>query len=605
MPHFTKIASALKGCRSSILGAGRHMLSRKSAMLSLAAFCLAATSYAQGTWTPVAGNSPDYNQGVMVLLTDGSVMVKSGGGGGAGTGSGWNRLTPDVHGSYVNGSWTATSAMLDSRLYFSTQVLKNGSIYAAGGEYGTGRSAAEVYLPIDDMWLPIPGVSGLTDTFSDANSELLPDGKVLQAVVLTGHTVSHHTYIYDPATSTFTTGPNTIGLDNESSWVKQPDNSILFPDVYTTHTERYIPATNTWITDSDVPLSLYDPYGEEMGAAFLLPDGRSFFMGSTSTSAYYTPSGTTANGTWSAGPAIPDSLGAPDAAAAMMTNGKILCAFSHTPTFDSVFHNKMRFYEFDYLTNTYTLIASPEGGDSIDAPSYVSNMLCLPDGSVLYARQGDDQFYVYKPATPALAAGKPIVDSILLNNCDTFVATGTLFNGITEGAGYGDDWQMATNYPIIRLSRHDTVYYATTYNWNSTGVMRGTARDTTQFVVPAGIPHGTYQLQVIANGNASDPVPFSFCDALAVSNVTKAPKHISVYPNPASTEVTIDYNAANAGTYTLKLTDLYGRVVIEEKRTATAGANTTTLQLTGLARGVYTASINDGTTVYNTKVVIK
>ena len=588
----------------------RVLRTTKTRMASFISKCLlfsafvSAHCYAQGTWTQIATHAPDNNAGVMLLLNDGSVLVKAGGGGTVGTG--WDRLWPDIHGSYVNGSWTTAAGMADSRLYFSSHVLKNGLVYVAGGEYGTGRSKAEIYSPIDDMWFPtVAPVTDPTDTISDANSAMLPDGRILQAVVLTGHSVSRHTYIYDPVTSTFTPGPNTLGIDDETSWTKLPDNSILFADLYASTTERYIPATNTWIHDADIPLDLYDAYGYEAGASFILPDGRAFFLGSTSTSAYYTPSGNTTPGTWAVGPVIPDSLGAPDAAAAMMPNGKILCAFSPTPTNDTVFYPKTKFFEFDYLTNTFTHILTPQGHDSASFPSYMTNMLMLPDGSVLYSTQNDNKYYVYTPGGTPLAAGKPTVNNVYTDHCDTFTATGTLFNGISEGASYGDDWQMATNYPIVRLSRHDSVFYASTYNWNSTGLMRGTAPDTTQFVLPLGLDPGTYQLQVVANGIASDPYSFTFCHTAGVSTVNKPAKKLNIFPNPASDEVTIEYNALHAGEYNIILTDVMGRKVVAEQHTAVTGKNINTINLTGIAPGIYNASLIDGNNIYAEKVIVK
>jgi hypothetical protein len=70
-------------------------------------------------------------------------------------------------------------------------------------------------------------------------------------------------------------------------WVKLPDNSILFVDRNTTSSERYIPSLNQWVVDATVPVALYDPYGLETGSAFLLPDGRAFFLGSPGNTAYY------------------------------------------------------------------------------------------------------------------------------------------------------------------------------------------------------------------------------------------------------------------------------------------------------------------------------
>ena len=584
-----------------------------SLFMLVAATMLSNVSHAQGIWTPLLSAAPDYNAGVMLLLTDGSILVKTSAGADDDIGSAWDRLYPDIHGSYVHGTWVTAGIMADSRLYFSTQILKNGTIYAAGGEYGTGRTRGEVYYPQVDVWVPLPALPDITDTISDANSEILPDGKVLQAVVSTGGTVSHRTYIFDPALGTYgdyILGPSTIGYDNESAWLKLPDNSILYDDIYSTNSERYIPALNNWVADNPLPVGLYDPYGFEEGAAFLLPDGRGFFIGSASYTAYYTPSGTNSPGTWTAGPSIPDSLGAPDAASAMMVDGKIICAFAPTPVMDTVFKTPTTYYEFDYLTNTFTRISAPDGTDSLDAASYISNMLLLPDGNVLYASQGDDQYYVYTPSGTPLAAGKPTIDTTwaTTTNCDTFMATGHLFNGITEGAGYGDDWQMNTNYPLVRLSHGDTVIYATTYNWNSTGVMRGTKKDTTTFVVPVGLAPGTYNLQVVANGNASAPVSFVYCPPpviTGVKNVVTGAVGMNIYPNPANNVTTVAFTCKNSGKYSIKLVDLYGKTVRQFVGTAINGENSYTLGIDDVAKGVYTVTLRDNDGVLNSKVTIE
>ena len=75
---------------------------------------------------------------------------------------------------------------------------------------------------------------------------------------------------------------------------------------------------------------------------------------------------------------------------------------------------------------------------------------------------------------------------------------------------YGVGNEMDSNYPIIELkdgSGH--VYFARTFNWNSTGVATGSTPVTTDFTSPANMPYGVYSLYVVANGIASDPVPFT------------------------------------------------------------------------------------------------
>src|SRR6185437_15810362 len=117
------------------------------------------------------------------------------------------------------------------------------------------------------------------------------------------------TTIFDPATNTWSQGPKLFrgGSTDEQSFVKLADNSVLTVDGNTT-SERYIPATNTWINDGTVPVALFNNLGE-LGAGILLADGRALYLGGTGHTAIYTPTGTTAPGTWVAGPDIPSSLG--------------------------------------------------------------------------------------------------------------------------------------------------------------------------------------------------------------------------------------------------------------------------------------------------------
>ena len=95
---------------------------------------------ATGTWKKINSTPPNYNLGVMLLLSDGTVISVSSINSNDSVSAGWLRLTPDKYGSYINGSWSKISPMNYSRLYFSSQTLTDGRVYIAGGEYGTGDS---------------------------------------------------------------------------------------------------------------------------------------------------------------------------------------------------------------------------------------------------------------------------------------------------------------------------------------------------------------------------------------------------------------------------------------------------------------------------------
>jgi hypothetical protein len=553
----------------------------------------AQNMHAQGTWTPLVNTTPVVNGGVMVmlLLSDGTVMAKTDSCRSDTTAtSTWAKLTPDIHGSYVNGTWTTITPMHDTRVYFASRVLKNGRVFVAGGEIenesptgnGTGGYSGETYDPVTDTWTMAPAQSSY---FGDANSEILPDGRVLVAV-LSGQGTS--TKIFNPLTNTWSAGPPTIYGHDESAWLKLADNSILFVDFGSTSSERYIPSLNQWVADATVSDSLYDPYWFETGAGFLLPDSRAFFLGSTGHTAYYTPSGNTSPGTWASGPDIPNGYGTVDAPGAMMVNGKILCTASPKNTSSSMsgaFLAPTGFFEFDYISNSFAQIAAPAGGDSLDVPCYMTNMLDLPDGTVLFSTQNSSQCYVYTPSGTPLAAGKPTISNFAKLNCDTLRITGTLFNGISEGTAYGDDWQMASNYPVIRLTSGTNVYYARTFNWNSTGLQRGNAPDTTLFTLPVGLPLGTYSLEVIANGISSDTTTYIHQPCFSGINTISKISNLLIYPNPASDKLTVSNITRRT---IIRFYNSLGEFVMEKETESNL-----TLDISKLAEGFYTIIASD------------
>ena len=84
---------------------------------------------------------------------------------------------------------------------------------------------------------------------------------------------------------------------------------------------------------------------------------------------------------------------------------------------------------------------------------------------------------------------------------------GFLFNGVTQGAAYGDDVQASTNFPLVRITNLSTshVFYSRTHDHSSMAVA-SRALVSTHFDVPSDQERGPGLLQVVANGIASEPV---------------------------------------------------------------------------------------------------
>ena len=471
-----------------------------------------------GTWTQFTTSAPG-PIGTMLLLSDGSVMAQING---AGSGVDWARLTPDATGSYLHGTWTRLAQMNNSRLFYSSQVLRDGRVFVAGGEYGTGGRTGEVYNPLTNAWTLLPSQS--FGGFSDSISEILPNGDVLISPV--GPSTSGGTVIFHAATNTWSAGPTLFrgGSADEDSWVKLPDNSILDLDNNGT-SERYIPSLNRWVNDGSVPVSLFDSQ-HELGAAFLLPSGKVIALGGTSHTAIYTPSGTNSPGTWVAGPDMPNQLGAPDTPAAMLPDGTILCALGPANTLNG----PTSFYSYDPVANAFSPVS---GAPSLSDAPFVERMLDLPDGTVLVADAGTRP-YVYNPRSAPLPIAQPVITSLTANGDGTFQISGTNLNGISEGASYGDDAQMNSNYPLVRFTSQllGAVSFARAFNWSSTGVMTGDTPETAQFVPPLGIVAGDYSVSVIANGVASDPVTLTIPNGNAVAPTVATDAAAS--PSPAT-----------------------------------------------------------------------
>src|SRR5665213_3351696 len=95
----------------------------------------------------------------------------------------------------------------------------------------------------------------------------------------------------------------------------------------------------------------------------------------------------------------------------------------------------------------------------------------------------------------------------LLSPGESYKILGFRFNGMSQGAAYGDDYQGSTNYPLFRITNLKTghIFYSRTHDHSSMAVA---SKDlvSTHFDVPAGQERGISKLEVVTNGIPSFPV---------------------------------------------------------------------------------------------------
>ncbi len=482
-------------------------------------------------WTPLTNQPTFLINGAAnpILLTDGSVLVQD-------TGfPDWWRLTPDQNGSYINGTWTQVASLpaTYSPLYHASAVLPDGRLIIEGGEdllsvdqtqfISSWTAQGAIFDPLANTWTPVApppfftGFGPFPQTIGDAQSVVLPNGTFMLANCCSD---GKESALLDAKTMTWTrTGAGKFDDFDEEGWTLLPSGKVLTSDAFVgvpydpsgTSSEIYDPATGAWSSAGSTVTQLWDSAGTcggedfasfEVGPAVLRPDGTVFATGGNACGAAHTAIYDSKTGTWTAGPDFPDGLGIADGPAALEPNGKVLMMAS-----PGVFNSPSTFLEWDGTA----LSEIPGPPNAPFDSSFFGSMLVLPTGQILLCDFSNDiEIFTPTATAPRLeAAERPVVafTPVILQGGGSYEAFGFRFNGMSQGAAYGDDFQGATNYPLVRIKNLATghVSYSRTHDHSSMAVASNRLVST-HFDVPAGQERGLSVLEVVANGVASPPV---------------------------------------------------------------------------------------------------
>ena len=472
------------------------------ALLAWSSIASAQEPFTAGTWTPTK-NAPASAVAHALLLNDGSVLVNSMFF--QNHSDPWYRLVPDKTGSYINGTWSNAGSLPSgyNPLYFASSLLPSGQVVVMGGEYNNGSAVwttqGALYNPNSKTWTGLTAPSGWT-TVGDAQSIILPNGHMMMANCCT---TQEAILTLTGTTATWaTTGTGKFDDNDEEGWTMLPGGKILTVDAYVPSGcckmgyQIYDPTTGAWTTPTNnTVVNLVDPSSLELGPMTLLPNGTVFAAGATTNNAIYTPS----TGTWASAPKFGGTLDIADGPAAVLPDGNAL--FDTSP---GVFNTGSKFFEWDGTTLNATAATSNAAIDS----SYVGNMVVLPTGQVLFT-DFSSTVEIYTPVGQPCAGCAPTIKTVatsLTHGSKNNKITGTQFNGLTQGAYYGDDNQSATNFPIVRITdSKGSVVYCKTHGWLG-GVATGSKLVSAQFDIPLTINLGAASLVVVTNGIPSKAV---------------------------------------------------------------------------------------------------
>ena len=132
-------------------------------------------------------------------------------------------------------------------------------------------------------------------------------------------------------------------------------------------------------------------------------------------------------------------------------------------------------------------------------------MLVLPTGQVLFTDFSNDvEIYTSSGSPYHGLAPSALLTTAALSRGSTILLFGYRFNGASQANAYGDDFQDATNYPIVRITNKSTghVFYCRTHGHNTMAVGYP-GPSYTHVDIPANMETGASYLEVVANGIAS------------------------------------------------------------------------------------------------------
>jgi len=296
----------------------------------------------------------------------------------------------------------------------------------------------------------------------------------------------------------------------------------------TQHNALYNPIWNTWTAGPDTIGTLNgiaSPFGADDAPGAILPNGHVIFAADAGASQFTSSGNITACSPvitgipstailqifWSVnGPGIPSGayIASVDSASQVTISSPSTATISGDAiSWGGTFSLPTELFEFDPLMNTIHQITSalPDANLPFEG-SYPTRMLILPTGQLLFS-DSSSQLWVYTSEDAPNPFLRPFITNVNYLGGGKFRLCGLQLDGQSAGAAYGDDDQMDSNYPIIRMvDSHGNVLYARTSNWSKIAVGED-GIETVDFTPNPEATPGNYSLIVSGAGISSFPFP--------------------------------------------------------------------------------------------------
>ena len=197
------------------------------------------------------------------------------------------------------------------------------------------------------------------------------------------------------------------------------------------------------------------------------------------------------------------------------------------------------------------------------------------------------------------AAGTYFVTATNSDACDGTGPSSSVTINVLTGptAGFTTSVPVVNQYQFTNTSGGGTVY-----SWDFGDLSSSTASNPTHVYTGSG----TYSVVLVvtdANG-CTDTATLVLSVGVGVDEQKALMNGITLYPNPSNEFVNIEISMNETVSGSVMIFDLAGQVLLQEKRTMTAGINTLAYDLSGWSAGIYFVRISSGDSGYTTRMVI-
>jgi hypothetical protein len=454
------------------------------------------------------------------------------------------RPAPNVPNDVIWAPWGMYSGV-------ASAVLADGRVVVCGGENnGVNQdfvltNMCAIYDPFANTWTPLnpppfvidqqtdpaiinpPRSTWAPNAIGDSCSVILEDGKFLLAPKM-----SNQGALLNPKTLQWTeVGTSTNpAMNDEQALTLLPNGKVLTIQCYVgqhfapaiygpfpsdlTGSLLFNPKTKTWSSAGSTIVPLSDTINFEMGPAVLRPDGKVVCFSGNGTGENVIFDSKTE--TWSVTaqfPSVPGNegqLSCADSGAVLLPNGNVLvCAYSYYLGWIASPYVPPPLHFFEFTHNANKLIEQPTISNENEVGASNVCLMILPTGQAMAATQTTN-VQIYTPGDRSYNPNwAPVITESpkKVKAGHTYKIKGIRFNGMSQATGYGDDYQSATNYPLVRITNKKTkhVKYCRTHDHSFMGVASN-KKVHTYFDVPRDIDLGCSKIEVVANGIPSKPV---------------------------------------------------------------------------------------------------